>query len=345
MTTPEPDLAPEADLVLAGGGVKGIAHVGALSVLHDKGYRFERAAGTSAGAIVSALVAAGMEPEPMHELLGRIDYRRFCDRRGRDRIPLVGPGLSILLENGFYEGEYLKEWLGNELAALGVERFRDLRRDDPGSSLTPEQQYRLVVMTADITRGELVRLPWDYRSRYGLDPDDQLVVDAVRASMSIPLFYEPVRLEHADGSVSTLVDGGVLTNFPIGAFDRTDQQTPRWPTFGVTLLPPLPAGNLKLFPALALLRRGPVSLIESLITTMIVGHDQAELAKPWVAARSITVDTEHANIVDFGIDPASQDQLYRNGRAAAQRFLRTWNWNEYLERYRLADRTRVRDRG
>ena len=66
-----------ADLVLAGGGVKGIAHVGVLSVLHERGYRFERAAGTSAGAVVAALVAAGMPPPRMQELLGDSTTARF----------------------------------------------------------------------------------------------------------------------------------------------------------------------------------------------------------------------------------------------------------------------------
>ena len=49
--------------------------MGVLSVLHERGYRFERAAGTSAGAIVAALVAAGMSPPRMHEILGQLDYR------------------------------------------------------------------------------------------------------------------------------------------------------------------------------------------------------------------------------------------------------------------------------
>ena len=89
-----------ADVVLAGGGVTGIAHVGVLSVLHEHGYRFERAAGTSAGAIAAALVAARMSPARMHELLGQLDYRAFRDRSGRDKIPLLGPGLSLALEDG-----------------------------------------------------------------------------------------------------------------------------------------------------------------------------------------------------------------------------------------------------
>ena len=43
-----------------------------------------------------------------------------------------------------------------------------------------------------MTRGELVYLPWDYERTYGLEPSRQLVVDAVRASMSTPFFYEPL---------------------------------------------------------------------------------------------------------------------------------------------------------
>jgi NTE family protein len=348
VTTPEhggmePGRERRADLVLAGGGVKGIAHAGVLSVLHERGYRFERAAGTSAGAIVAALVAAGMSPERMHELLGQLDYRAFRDSSGRDRVPLSGPGLSLALEDGLYEGEYLREWLGDQLSALGVETFRDLRREDADSALPAEQQYGLVVMAADITRGELVRLPWDYRQCYGLDPDRQRVADAVRASMSIPFFFEPVRLAGADGASFTLVDGGVLTNFPIGTFDRTDGHTPRWPTFGVTLIPPLPIGNARLFPGLGLLRRGPLHLLECLLTTMMVGHDQAELRKPWVAARSIPVDTERVNVVDFDIDPVAQQGLYESGRAAGEAFLATWSWEKYLRRFRPAEPAAVGD--
>jgi NTE family protein len=53
-----PDAQRKADLVLEGGGVKGIGLLGAVLVLADAGYSFPRVAGTSAGAIVASLVAA-----------------------------------------------------------------------------------------------------------------------------------------------------------------------------------------------------------------------------------------------------------------------------------------------
>jgi NTE family protein len=158
-----------------------------------------------------------------------LDWQRFRDPSLLDRIPLLGPAASVLFEYGCYEGNYVRDWLGNELAALDVTTCANLRCDDWRGDPDDDQGYKLVVLAADITRGELIRLPWDYR-QYGLDPDGQLVVDAVRASISIPIFFEPVTLRHANGESSTLVDGGVVSNYPIEVFDRTDGHQPRWPT-------------------------------------------------------------------------------------------------------------------
>ncbi len=101
--------------------------------------------------------------------------------------------------------------------------------------------------------------PWDYQGTYGLEPGGQLVVDAVRASMSIPFFFEPAIVKGHDGTSSTLVDGGVLSNFPIDIFDRTEGRRPRWPTFGVKLLPRLPMEAAKLLPIAGLFKHGPVA--------------------------------------------------------------------------------------
>jgi NTE family protein len=326
----------QADLVLEGGGVLGIAHVGAISALEEEGYSFPRVAGTSAGAIVGALVAAGMRHRELRELMRKLDYRRFRDKGMLDRLPLFGRGLSALLENGIYEGDHLREWLGNVLADLGKARFGDLLRDDDDAGAAPEleRRYKLVVIAADVTRGELVRLPWDY-GRYGVDPDQQLIVDAVRASMSIPLFYEPVKLPHRGGSASTLVDGGLLSNFPIEILDRTDLARPRWPTFGVKLISELPAGGAQLFPWLAAIEFGLPRFLEQVAVTAVVGHDQGYLAKPWVSARTIRVEVGRVNPIDFGIDRETQQRLFERGREAARRFLEGWNFDDYVATYRV----------
>ena len=102
-------------------------------------------------------------------------------------------GLSLAVDGGMYEGARLHDWLHGVLADLGVHTFADLREDDPDSSLPPAHAYRLVVLASDLSRRRLVRLPWDYPD-YGLDPDEMAVSDAVRASASIPFFFEPVTM-------------------------------------------------------------------------------------------------------------------------------------------------------
>ncbi|QNN52480.1 patatin-like phospholipase family protein [Nocardioides mesophilus] len=325
----------EADLVLEGGGVLGIGHVGAISVLEEAGYSFPRVAGTSAGSIVGALVAAGMRSSRITDIMATLDYRQFADRSLLDRVPIGGPLLSLLMDDGVFEGDRVREWLGNLLVdECGVETFADLALDDPGSSLPPERRFRLVVTATDVTRGELVHFPWDYEGTYGLEPGRQRVADAVRASMSIPFFYEPVTLTGADGATSTLVDGGVLSNFPIDIFDRTDGRPPRWPTFGVKLLPLLPVDAAKLVPIAGLFQHGPVALAADLAMTAIVGRDQAHLAKPWVKVRTMRVDSAGVNPIDFGLSRAQATALFENGRAAATRFLREWDWADYLATFR-----------
>ena len=162
--------------------------------------------------------------------------------------------------SGIYKGDYAHDWVRSQLRGLGVTTFGDLAIDD--DELPAEQRYRLVVTVTDVTTGQLVRLPWDYRRVYGLDPDEQSVADAVRASMSIPFFFRPASLTSATGRTSTLVDGGLLSNFPIDSLDCPNGKSPRWPSFGVTVLPNLPDGNDKVIPALAALRLlGPPHLL------------------------------------------------------------------------------------
>ncbi|WP_343571774.1 patatin-like phospholipase family protein [Mycobacterium sp.] len=327
----------KADLVLSGGGVKGIGLSGAVVALLEAGYAIQRVSGTSAGSVVGAILAAGADqlgPEDVERLTMALPYKKFLDPTRITGIPLLGPAWGVLSETGIYKGDFAREWISSELANLGVRTFGDLAIDAP--SLPPEQRYRLVVTAADVTLGQLVRLPWDYHRLYGLDPDEQPVADAVRASMSIPFFFQTAKLTSTSGMTSTLIDGGMLSNFPIDSFDRRDGKPPRWPTFGVTLLPNLPQGNDKVIPALApvnWLFGGP-PLIEALITTMIVGRDQAHLSRPWVSSRAIRVDSSSVGFLDFGIKDKQKQELYQNGYNAAIAFLSTWNWEDYLKRFR-----------
>ena len=334
---PVADAPRLADLVLEGGGVKGIGLVGATAGLVDAGYAFPRVAGSSAGAVVAAFVAAlqraGEPLSRLEDVARALDYKRLRDRgRLSGLLSFLGPvvdGLSIAFENGIFEGGYLSKFVEGGLADLGVRTFGDLRIDDPGSALPPERQYGLVVTASDVSLQRLVRFPWDYEE-YGLDPDEQSVADAVRASASIPFFFEPVTLKAPVGRASTLVDGSMLSNFPIAIFDRTDGLVPRWPTFGVRLSSrenamPMPTPVT-----------GPISLALAVVETMVSACDARHIEDPCVQARTIFVDATAMSPVDFEITSEQQSALLGAGRHAAIDFLAGWDFPGWLTTCSLA---------
>ena len=308
---------PKADLVLEGGGVKGLGLVGAVLHLMREGYAFPRVAGTSAGSIVAAFLAAGATADDLEAIMRRLDYSRVPDRGG---IPGMSEGIGLARHSGAHPGNYIRDFVRDELERLGVTTFGDL-------------QGTLVVTATDITRGVLLRLPWDYES-LGLDPGEQLVADAVRASISIPLFFQPVPL--AD---RTLVDGGVLSNFPIAIFDAP---RPRWPTFGVKVIPDAPDANALLFPDLPLPQLPPLRLLARVMTTAVLGHDQTYLEQPCVRRRAIPVDTSEVGIVEFGASEEKRARLVAKGEAAARDFLAGWDWDAYRHECRGAPKVTQR---
>jgi NTE family protein len=304
------------DLVCEGGGVRGIGLVGAVMALAAAGYRFPRVAGSSAGAVVASMVAAlqaaGESLSRLEEVMRSIDYRKFADPSLIGQVPLVGGVLSLLVSDGIYQGAYLERLLKGLLADLGVRTFADLR--------TGEEPYQyawsLVVTASDLSRRRLVRIPWDLDS-YGIDPDGFPVARAARASSAIPFLFEPVRVRGA-----TWVDGGLLSTFPVELFDRPDA-TPRWPTFGIRLS--CPPGMPPTHPV-----HGPVSLGLAAVETLLSNQDAAYIDDPCTVRRTIFVPAADVSPIDFDITAEQRDALYERGVQAGEKFLATWNYDEYL---------------
>src|SRR5439155_1190134 len=104
-------------------GVKGIALVGAYSVLAEEGYAPQNVAGASAGAIVASLVAAGYSAEELHDVLKSTNFYSFEDKGWEDKIALLGKPLSIVKDHGLYEGKVFHDWIGDLLAKKGIMKF------------------------------------------------------------------------------------------------------------------------------------------------------------------------------------------------------------------------------
>jgi NTE family protein len=320
---------PFADLVFEGGGVKGIGLAGAYSALCERGVGPKRVAGTSAGAITAALVAAGYSAEELDEILLEVPFARFKDTAWEDRIPIVGHPLSVLLQRGIYEGGFFREWMRGLLAAKGVRTFGQLA--DPEATELKER-YRLKVIVSDVTHRRLLVLPDDAAS-LGIEPDDLEVAYAVRMSMSIPIFFEPVMHRNPrTGLDHLIVDGGMLSNFPVWLFDADKGEPPRWPTFGMLLV----EGDPKVPVAHRVEGRQSGSIIDyikALASTMMEAHDRLYLEKA-TFVRTIPIPTLGVSTTEFDITPARVRAIYESGRQAAFDFLDRWDFEAYKAEYR-----------
>ncbi len=315
----------KADLVFEGGGVKGIGLAGAFLSLTEHGYQPQCVAGTSAGAIMASLVAAGYTgPELQNIVLNQMDFTKFADQTLLDRVPVVGDLAQFVISRGMHSGDYFLGWITQLLAAKNITTFGDLR--NVGES-DPKRKYRLQVIASDLSARSMLVLPQD-ADRLGFDADGLEVARAVRMSMSIPVFFKPVT---ANGH--QIVDGGLLSNFPIWLFD-TDQ-TPAFPTFGLLLVAPDQAAPLVPTPPDTPVKplRSDIDFLEAIAETMMEAHDRFYVEQANYA-RTIPVPTLGVKTTEFDIPSAEAEALFNSGKNAADRFLASWDFEEYKARFR-----------
>lgn len=226
--------------IFEGGGAKGIGHVGALSALHYFfGNRIAGVAGTSAGAIVAALLAVGYRPSELfdeatgtgllatdlEQLVGRQQWDRYEWFRERTEQLLSGSSLGNCLRLAF-QRKYRRavSEFAERRGLLATDIFRDQfeawlqRKVQPGPtgkvlfSDLPANGMLLKIVAADLDE----KKPVVFSAQ---DTPDVAIADAVAASIAIPFVFRPVTIE-VNSKRRTLVDGGVVSNFPAWVFDR-----------------------------------------------------------------------------------------------------------------------------
>jgi NTE family protein len=334
----QPPETDRADGVFEGGGVKGLAFAGAIAAAADEtGVRsWVNVAGTSAGSIVAALLVAGFDAAGLREILERTDYRRFADYGFGGRW--VGGLRNAMRSRGIARGEYFRRWLGERLeeSALGRANatFADIVRRDLPADLSPElrkkARYRLRVIASDITAGRMMVLPDDLpdysESRDGspIDPDSFELVEAVRMSMSFPFFFDPVTL-YREGRPHLIVDGGILSNFPVWLFDSPDPIKRR--TWGFRLHQGAGAAQ----PPYHEIPRPfwPIPLAKAIFASTTEAWDQRMSRASTV--RTVSIPTGTVRTLDFHLTADDRDYLYRSGYGTARDFFRAEP--EYMNSY------------
>jgi NTE family protein len=314
-----------ADGVFEGGGVLGAAFLGAARCCNEVGIQWKGLAGTSAGAITAALLASDLAIDELEELLGNLDFMSLLSEkssrflwRGDPSRDLEKPAgmlvnLCLVRQLGEYSTGPFREWLNSALVRGGLERFGDMGRADP------DRQLKVVV--SDLTNGEMRVLPDDLDKYPTAGPAAQFpVAEAVRLSMSIPFFFEPGGLADA-----VIVDGGILSNFPLWIYDEPDpQKPPAWPTFGFRLADRRMEG--------AAIITSPLKMLGAMLRTMMYASDRHYLSEH-NKNRVINIDVTDSGVTTTKFNLADEEKahLYRIGYEATRRFfLEQWSWQEHL---------------
>ncbi len=194
-----------SNLIFEGGGVKGIAYVGALEELARRGIadQIVRVGGTSAGAINAVLVGLNYSLDETRTLLWTLDFNKFLD----DSWGVVRDSERLITTFGWYKGDFFRDWIGSIIKAKtgnSESTFADIE------ALRGQRRFRSLFFIG-------TNLSTHFSEVFSAEHTPRMcVADAVRISMSIPLFFAAKHSPRGD----VYVDGGVLDNYPIKLFDR-----------------------------------------------------------------------------------------------------------------------------
>jgi NTE family protein len=294
----------KADAVFEGGGARGIAFVGAIQAMEEEKIEWQRIAGTSAGAVIAALLASGYKSYEIRKHLSDLDFSLLRGRTVMNRIPIVGSLLELLFNLGIYKNDYLEAWVDSLLLKKGIKTFADL------------PDGKLKIIASDVSNGQMLILPDDLE-RYRMTPADLKVSTAVMMSASIPFFFRPVIWKSKDRNKSYILDGGLLSNFPIWIFDT---QNPRFPTFGFRFV----KDEVSIDPVIPT----PLHLFKNIFKTMLQAHDLRHMNEDTLE-RTIKIPTGDINATDFELNKDEIDFLYHSGYTSTKKFLAVWDFEQH----------------
>ncbi|MEA3558481.1 MAG: patatin-like phospholipase family protein [Candidatus Thermoplasmatota archaeon] len=319
------------DLVFAGGGAKGVAHLGAIWAIDKLGIKLKRVAGTSAGAITASIIAAGFSCDEILEELFSIDFLRLRDGFWDQKLPRFAKIAAVSISYGMYEGEKLQSWVEELLSRKQASTFGRLPMGKIGmlEELDPSDSPRLSIMASDVTHSCELLMPRDLvLDRYGnIRPSFFPISAAVRMSVAVPFFFTPYKL-----SGSMIVDGAFASNLPLEVFDMADPGKVRWPTLGISLTSGVTASN----PTTDLYHFGL-----AVFDTMRYGQSRMSfLEYPTRICRLVEIGTGDVRTLDFGVTAKQKERLFISGARAVLDTLRgedgkglrrIWNFDRYIE--------------
>ncbi len=296
---------PFRNLVLAGGGIWGLTYAGVAAVLTERGLynQIERVAGVSVGSIFAALISLGYSADDIAHIVRTTEFAKFEDK------PSI---FRVATKYGFFKGDFVMDWLRTLIANsprgqgdgdLTFAQLRDRGGRDLyafASNLNTQTYLELSARTTP----------------------DVAIIQAVRASMALPMVFPAWKIEGI-GNQHIYCDGGMMNNYPISFFDEPpflpagEEANPE--TLGFMFLAPranavrpddgLGFGNMETY-------------MKFLMEAIIIGVSSS-LQVPSIQRRTVMVNVHATGIssVHFKISQKEVDVLIDTGRQALTGYL------------------------
>lgn len=311
------------NLVFKGGGVRGVAYMGALELLEE--YRIveniDRVAGTSAGAIAATLLSFRHTIPETKALFNSLDFTKVpqgTTKTRRIKLPRFAEEesyLRFITKYGWYSSDYFYKWLESVIAdqcdgdgRATFKKFQELGFRD------------LYIVASNISR----QRPEIFSTTH---TPDVAVADAVRMSMSIPIFFEALRFDGKSfGDGDYYVDGGLFDNFPMHIFDQPElagrtwsyRDGINWETLGLFLYPdrylhptePEIPGNVWEYLTLAFRNLYQSYAMTYYKTSTVDQHRTIEISDCGIASTDF----------DIGLGGEKYNLLYESGKQAVRDF-------------------------
>ncbi|MBU5228255.1 patatin-like phospholipase family protein [Clostridium senegalense] len=321
------------NLVFEGGGIKGIAYVGALEVLESEGIlkNIKRVGGTSAGAIIALLVGLGYTVTEIRDELANLDFKDFLD----NDIGIIR-NLYRLFFNGYgwFKGNAFLKWIESIIYKKTNNKnstFKDIKSNPEFKDMFFQGTNLSTHLVATFSTEDKFC-------------ENMPIKDAIRISMSIPLIFKSIKKDHY-----YYVDGGVLSNYPIRLFDSIkyvhDAQHYLIPsyykkfkkqkeniiyvynkeTLGFRLVN---KEKLDIFTDTAIPKNHKISSFFNfswnLIATLMENQENTYLTQQ-DKDRTIFIDSFNVSTVDFYIDSDTKQNLISSGKISTEMYIKNYN--------------------
>ncbi|MEN9523733.1 MAG: hypothetical protein RL065_2110 [Bacteroidota bacterium] len=307
------------NLVMEGGGIRGIAYVGAITELqqnHDLD-SLQNVAGTSAGSILAALVAVGYTPDELTTILSSLKFQQFND----NEFGFISGSKRIITKYGWYKGNKFEKFMERLIATKSAQQNLTFNELHQLHLSNPNQFKELFVTATDVLSQQAVVMSYK-------NYPDMPISKAVRCSMSIPFYFKPVYWEYKSKDFSEihypqlLVDGGVLMNYPIHIFDSTYQWNE---TIGIRLDDSIESYNynkqiIKNIPEPLKIKNFKSFTMNFYYLIMTSINDKN--LTPLDAQRTIQISPGNIGQKLKKLKPAEVNYLVNNGKVAVKNFLK-----------------------